>query len=154
MATNELSGIRVDSCKFVAVLFVARVRKGCHFEIASGIIGSAMRRTTTPALYENAYSWLVFLAALDIMLTWVVLWYGGNEENVLAASVLDHFGLGGMVLFKFILVIVVILLCEVIGRRSRSAGRMLVRFGIALTTFPVVLAFGLLLLDLWIRGRR
>jgi hypothetical protein len=98
----------------------------------------------SPVLYENHYTWFVLVSSLDVMLTWVVLHAGGREANALAAAVLNHYGLGGMVTFKFALVALVILLCEVIGRRNRSAGRRLASCAVALTCVPLVIAVLLL----------
>ena len=95
--------------------------------------------------YENIYVWLIFIAALDIMLTWVVLYHGGREANVLAATILDHFGLPGMVVFKFALVLVVIAVCEAIGQRSALTGLTFARWAVALSCVPVVVGFTLLL---------
>ena len=92
-------------------------------------------------LYPNIYVWFVFLAALDIMMTWIVLWRGGREVNVMAHWVLNRWGLPGMVTFKFILVVFIIVVCEYIGRRKYDGGRSLARWAVALNIIPVVLAF-------------
>lgn len=90
--------------------------------------------------YQNLYVWLVLVSALDIMLTWVILYLGGWEVNGVAASIIERFGLVGIVVFKFVMVIVVILICEFLGRRRPAAGRFLAQAAIALTCIPVVLA--------------
>jgi hypothetical protein len=92
-------------------------------------------------LYPNAYLWLVFVSSMDIMMTWVVLHFGGYEANGLAAAVLEHHGLPGLVGFKFAFVTLVIVICEVVGRRRRETGFGLARAAVAITCFPVVLAF-------------
>ena len=98
----------------------------------------------SPVLYENHYTWFILVSALDVMFTWIVLHAGGREANALAAAVLNRFGLGGMVVFKFALVIFVIVLCEIIGRRSRSAGRRLATWAVGLTCVPLIIAVMLL----------
>ena len=95
-------------------------------------------------LYENAYVWLIFVSCLDIMLTWVVLWSGGKEVNVLAAGIIHRFGLAGIVLFKLSMVLFVIGLCETIGRRNRETGRKFALAAVAISAMPVVVAFLLL----------
>jgi hypothetical protein len=95
-------------------------------------------------LYENHYTWFVFVSALDIMLTWVILHAGGREANQLAASVLERFGLEGLVVFKFALVILVIAICEVVGRKNFATGRRLASWAVALTCVPLLVAVGLL----------
>lgn len=96
-------------------------------------------------LYENTYLWLIFVSCLDIMLTWVVLWTGGREANALANAIIHRFGLVGIVLFKLSIVVFVICLCERIGRRSPTAGRKFARAAVAISAFPVLVAFALLL---------
>jgi uncharacterized membrane protein len=98
----------------------------------------------TPVRYPNAYVWLVFVSAMDIMLTWIVLAFGGWEANIIAARVLDRWGLPGMVVFKFAIIFLVICLCEFIGHRDDAAGRRLAHWGVGLSCIPIVLAFYLL----------
>jgi len=74
-------------------------------------------------LYPDAYVWLVFLSALDVMLTWITLAWGGMETNALARPIIAHLGLVGIVIFKFALIVLVIVICESVGRRSNRAGR-------------------------------
>jgi hypothetical protein len=94
--------------------------------------------------YPDHYSWLVFVAALDAMLTYVVLSLGGREVNALANAILHWAGWHGMVVYKFVLIVFVIVLCEVIGRRDDTWGRRLGVIGIGITWVPIVLAFVLL----------
>jgi hypothetical protein len=95
-------------------------------------------------LFPNGYAWFVLVSALDIMLTWVVLHVGGREANALADRVIFHFGLPGLVTYKFVLVIVVVAICEFVGRRKRETARKLLSVGIMITCMPVVLALALL----------
>ncbi len=94
--------------------------------------------------YPNLYTWLVFVSALDAMLTYLVLHFGGREANHLAASVLETWGFRGMVVYKFALITLVIVLCEVIGRRDDTWARVLGIFGIALTCVPLGVAISIL----------
>ena len=96
-------------------------------------------------LYENTYVWFVFLSCLDILLTWCVLYRGvGIEANGLAAWVIARFGRVGMVVFKLALVVVVILICEAVGRRNHAAGHKLARIAAGVTAVPLVIAITLL----------
>jgi hypothetical protein len=95
--------------------------------------------------YQNAYVWFVFVSALDIMLTWVILQSGGSEINPIADAVIQRFGLRGMVAFKFALVIFVIIMCEWMGRRSDRHGRKIAEWAVAVTSIPVVLSFVILI---------
>lgn len=96
-------------------------------------------------LYENLYTWFIFISSLDLMMTWVILYVGGYEANPLARHVLHAYGLAGMVAFKMALVLLVIVLCEWTGRRSYGAGRLLASAGIVITCVPVAVAFALLI---------
>ena len=104
-------------------------------EGASGRLGTAKS-----VLYPNSYTWFVFLAALDVMLTWIILRYDGHELNVLANFILAFNGLAGMVGFKLLLVAFVLTMCEIVGRRDLCVGRRLAQLCVAVTAVPVVLA--------------
>lgn len=91
-------------------------------------------------LYPRAYKWFVLISAVDLVLTWFILLLGGQEVNVLADAVIAHAGLKGILLYKFCLVILVVLLCEVVGRRRPRLGRKLALGAIAITALPVVLS--------------
>jgi hypothetical protein len=103
-------------------------------------------------LYPNRYVWFVFLSALDVYMTYLVLWFGGREANSVANWVLQRWGISGLTLFKFALVIVVIGICEIVGRRKWAAGRLLIHVALFVTCIPVVVAFGLLLWQSWFSG--
>ena len=76
-------------------------------------------------LYQSQYVWFVFVAALDIILTWTILGLGGREVNALADAVIRYRGLPGLILYKFSLTIFVIVMCEFIGRRKPATGKAL-----------------------------
>jgi len=78
------------------------------------------------------------------MLTWVVLLLGGLEVNPLAAAVVQHGGLTSLVIFKFCLVIFVVIMCEWITRRNPRAGFKLAEWSVAITAIPVAVAFALI----------
>lgn len=111
--------------------------------------------------YPNAYVWFVFLAALDVILTCLILHpvlfprdlhmteSRGAEVNVVADWILERFDLPGMVAFKFLLVVVVILLCEIIGRYSDRTARRLAEWAVAITAIPVIIALVQMGLDLY-----
>ena len=90
--------------------------------------------------YPNHYTWFVFISALDIMLTWIILFFGGYEVNGLADFIIARFGLPGLVMFKFGIVVFVIFLCETVGRRKHLSGKQLAEWAIAITCIPVAVA--------------
>lgn len=111
--------------------------------------------------YPNAYTWFVFVATLDIVLTYLILnpvlfardttftESRGQEANALADYVIARWDVPGMVVFKFVLVVFVILLCEVIGRHRESTGRRLAEWAVAITCIPVLVALIQIGLDLY-----
>lgn len=99
-----------------------------------------------PAMvYPDAYAWFVLVSALDIMLTWCVLTGGGVELNYLADRVIYVWGMHGLVVYKFCLVVFVIIMCENIGRRRPATGRGLSLTAVGLTCVPVFFSIGQLL---------
>ena len=94
--------------------------------------------SSNPMLFPNAYTWLLLFSALDIMLTWVILRRGGREVNAIAEWVIQRFNLEGMIVYKFVLVLVFVLLCEVVGRLRLSSGRTLSGIGVAIASVPVL----------------
>ncbi len=90
------------------------------------------------ALYPGIYPWIVLAASLDVMMTWIILHQGGREVNAVADAIIGRYGLPGVVIFKFGIVVFVIGLCEIVGRRRRAVGRGLAIAAVALNTFPVV----------------
>lgn len=102
--------------------------------------GNARRRSFlfAAALYPASYGWYVFLSAVDVIFTWIILRAGGREINALADWIIDRHNVAGLVMFKFAMVALVVLVCEVIGRRDFQRGLKLARWAVALSAFPVV----------------
>jgi hypothetical protein len=93
------------------------------------------------ALFPDHYCWYILACALDLMLTGTILiHFGGIEVNRIAHRIIEASGLGGLVVFKFATVLLVIGICELIGRRQERTGRRLAEWAIALSAIPVVLA--------------
>jgi hypothetical protein len=98
-----------------------------------------------PMRYQNQYVWFLFFASLDIMLTWAILKRGGTEVNPIARLVIDNWDLPGAIAFKFSLILVVITVCEIVGRRKDRTGRWLVHVAVVISAMPVIYSLGLLL---------
>lgn len=96
-------------------------------------------------LYPNLYVWFVLASAIDVFLTFVVLSLGGREVNAIARWVLDEFGVLGMTIFKFAIVVLIILICQTIGRHRKRTGRRLAEWAVAITFIPVTFSLVLLL---------
>jgi hypothetical protein len=96
--------------------------------------------------YQTAYTWLVLLAALDIMLTMLVLYvWRGYEVNPIAAAVIVERGFVWAIVLKFCVVVAVVIICEVIGRRDDRSGTTLAIGAVVLNAIPVAHTFALLL---------
>lgn len=99
-----------------------------------------------PMRYQNRYVWLVLVSTLDLIFTMLVLYvWKGHEVNPIAAAVIQHMGFAGAIGLKFGIVILVILICELIGRRSDRDGRSLATAAILISAAPVIYTFVLLL---------
>jgi len=92
-------------------------------------------------LYPGRYTWFVFVSALDLLMTGIVLRWGGREVNCLADYVILQWGRDGLVLFKFAIVVFVIAVCEWVGRHRRKLGRQLATCAVALPAAAVAVAF-------------
>jgi hypothetical protein len=87
----------------------------------------------------------VLVSALDVFLTILVLYaWKGHEVNPIAAAIIRHMGFQWTVAFKFALIVLVIIICEVVGRLNDRTGWKLAMAGIALSAFPVAYTFALL----------
>jgi hypothetical protein len=129
-----------------------KVRRAAYDILMKHTLTSATTRSCPRAgfeavLYPNCYVWFVFLSALDLMLTWVVLYWGGREVNGLANYFFLQWQLPGMVAYKFGLVMFILCVCEIVGHHKDQLGRSLVEWAVAITSVPVALAFAQLLVQ-------
>jgi hypothetical protein len=96
--------------------------------------------------YQNAYVWLLLISFLDVLLTFLVLYeWDGHEANPIAHAIIEQMGLVWAALFKFASVLLVIIICETVGRRRDRTGRGLSRVAVAISAFPVAYTLALLL---------
>ena len=100
-----------------------------------------------PAMrYPNEYVWFLLFSSMDIMLTWMILVrHGGSEVNPVAAVVIEHWGLPGAIAFKFSLMLLVMVVCDVVGRKLDRAGRNLAQVSVVISALPVTYSLVLLL---------
>jgi len=117
-------------------------RLGRNFEMIDGETIDTPARSTSSyhVLYPGIYVWYVFISALDVMFTWVVLHFDGEEVNQVANAVLMKWDLPGIVVFKFVLVTLVICICEFVGRQRPKLGQYLGEWAVGITCIPVLLA--------------
>lgn len=108
-------------------------------------------RQSGSVLFPNHYCWYIIASSMDIFLTYVILeHFQGWEVNRLANALIGLFGEWGLIGLKFSTVVVVIVICEYVGRRALRSGRLLARFAIAMAALPV--GVGLLQLTAWLVG--
>ena len=92
-------------------------------------------------LYPDRYAWYVLASSLDIMVTVTVLVHlGAREVNTFAQWSIERFGTWGLIGLKFLSVIVVVAICEHIGRRKPRLGATLATAAILLSLVPVFAA--------------
>jgi len=94
--------------------------------------------------YPNSYAWLLLLSSMDIMLTWVILLFGGSEVNPVARWIIDHYNLMGMIIYKFALIVFFIAICEIVGTLRDSTGWLLSKLSVMIACVPVAWAMYLL----------
>jgi len=100
--------------------------------------------------FQEEYVWLLFLASMDVMLTWYILEKkGGEEVNPVARVVIEAWGLWGAIAFKFSLVLFVIVACEWVVRRRIRSAVFLVWFSLVVSVSPVLYS-GILLAYHWL----
>jgi hypothetical protein len=117
-------------------------------QLAARRLSMGERLGQRPMLYQSRYVWFVFLSAMDVMMTWIILSAGGRELNWIANAVIEFGGKVWLIGYKMAIVVLVIMLIETIGRMRASTGRQVATAAIAITAFPVVFAFGQILLYL------
>lgn len=100
-------------------------------------------------LYPDRYVWYLFASTLDIIVTVTLLRHlGFREANSFAQKSIDYFGTWGLIGLKFLSVIVVIFICEYVGRRRERLGRTLALLAIAASLFPVAFAMAQIVLGM------
>lgn len=96
--------------------------------------GAVPRSVAFPYLYIL----LVVVSTLDLLLTYVILLLGGFEVNPVANAVLMAGNIQGMVAFKFSIVALVIVICEVVNHHAQPTARRLAIWAVLVSAFPVV----------------
>lgn len=88
----------------------------------------------------------ILVNALDVFMTYLLLVTGSfRESNQLANYFIAHWGIRGMVYFKFSLVAVVTVIAQIVARKNMSTGRKLLNFGSAIVAGVVIYSFVLLI---------
>ena len=99
-----------------------------------------------PMRYPNEYVWLVFVSAMDIIFTLIFLsTFDGRETNPIADLYLQLHGKTGLIVFKFGIIVLVVVACEVVGRSKDRTGRRLARIGVGISALPLLVSFFLMM---------
>lgn len=97
-------------------------------------------------LYPDLYAWYILAATLDIIVTHQILHeFQGSEVNRLADVLIQRYGVAGMIGLKYSSIVIVLALCEFVGRRHHRLGKRLAIAAICISAFPV----GVGLLQIW-----
>ncbi len=105
---------------------------------ASAPADASASRPSGGVLYPDHYAWYIIASTLDIIVTHTILHYfGGREVNRVADALIQRFGEWGLVGLKFATVVIVVAVCEAIGRVKRRTGERLAAAAIAISCFPV-----------------
>ena len=90
--------------------------------------------------YPKHYFLYIVLAAVDVLMTWVLLQHGATEINAIAAGVIEWAGGPGMAAYKFALVALVLVICEVVSREKPGMGRGLAVTAVLISLVPPAFA--------------
>jgi hypothetical protein len=102
-----------------------------------------------PVLYPDQYTWYVLVSSLDLMMTNTVMThFGAREMNTIADRAIQHFGFWGLIGLKFATVVLVVVICETVGRRRPLLGKRIAEWAVALSAIPVILAVAQLVVHL------
>ena len=86
---------------------------------------------------------------MDLIMTWIIIrHHGGYEANPIADFMITRFGSTGLVVFKFAIVVFVIVVCEIVGRQDDGRGRWLARLGVGISALPLCVSLFLVLRNL------
>lgn len=104
-------------------------------------MAAASVASTRQVLFPDHYCWYLLVCALDLMLTNTLIHhFGAIEVNGLAARVIESGGFWGLIAFKMATAILVIAICEHIGRSRLATARRLAEWAIAVSAVPSVLS--------------
>lgn len=124
--------------------------RASFFRLTINDMNSEQNETRKPGLLrghlplETETCFFILANALDAIMTRVLLRLPQfRESNEIADSILDRFGMPGMIAFKFIIVAAVVIIAQVIARRKLHVARYLL-IGGTIIVFAVVIYSGYL----------
>ncbi len=90
------------------------------------------------------YRWFALLAALDVLLTSIIMLWGGTESNAIARFAFTSLGVPGLAVLKLACVLVVVAVCERVNRERPRLALRLAQLAAGLNLVPVVFGFACL----------
>ena len=93
---------------------------------------------TKDLILAQEYLAFLLLNLFDLFLTGYIFKHHGMEANGIALLVLHRYGLLGFAIFKFLLVTVLVLICEVIATHKLKSARMVILLGCFVYGFVVI----------------
>jgi hypothetical protein len=93
---------------------------------------------------ERETTTFVLVSALDIFMTWYLLYSGRyKESNPLAAYFINHWGIKGMVYFKMIVTAFVCVLAQIIALKKPAYAEFVLKLGTLVVAAVVIYSFAL-----------
>ncbi len=93
---------------------------------------------TKDLILAQEYLAFLLLNLFDLFLTGYIFKHHGMEANGIALWVLHRYGLLGFAVFKFLLVTVLVIICEVIATHKLKSARMVILLGCFVYGFVVI----------------
>lgn len=112
-------------------------QEGVHRGVRSGLRWGRLFGRSLP--YETETSLFILVSVLDLLMTSVLLYTGkARESNPVANYFLAHWGIKGLVAFKFAMVAFICVLAQVIALRRPETARWLLIFATVVVGAVVV----------------
>ena len=102
-------------------------------------------------LYPAQYVWYVLASSLDLITTHTVIrHFSAIEVNTIADRAIRLFGFWGLIGLKFGTVVLVVLICEYVGRRRPRLGKKIAEWAVAISAVPVAVALIQMGMKIWV----
>ena len=88
---------------------------------------------------ENETVWFLLVSALDVFMTYLLIRQPGyTEANPIAKYFINHWGIKGMVYFKFGMVAFICVITQIIARTREEIARKVLQFATVVVTGVVI----------------
>lgn len=117
-----------------------------------GTVWQDFKRLAGTLRHEHEISLFILVSLFDILMTWLLLTRGSsntqvtfNESNPVARYFLHHWGLKGMIYFKFFMVGFICTISEIVAHYRPRMGKFILQLGTAVVSIVVIYSLVLLL---------